>query len=415
MRRVHKLILLILAVSCCSAWTLLFVLHAARSQLLAVAEGELLPTLFVLPSETATDKPTHTATATHTQTATQTATASSTPTATATLTPTSTPTLATRVLEISVVMPGVYVPPTTTPFPHGTILLPAPPQPVEPLPDATGEPPPYHGWYSFESDHPLVQYATPWEARQVPGASRQQYHRTENVTSYVSFSFEGEGLRIRYVAARNMGMFDVIVDGVIIDTVDAYNPELIFPGTRIYFVGSGTHTLQIRSTQGKNRASEGYVVGLDAIQVFRGTANTLIVPPPAESATPSPVPQPAAGIELVAAPPTVQPTTTPVAPGLLSVSVVIAYDENGNRDVDPAEGVSGISVRAVEVGTNRVIAQAFTDAQGYAQLQVVTSAETRVVVPYFGSVWDVPRSRSGGGQAAFTLLLEPGNQPGLIP
>jgi hypothetical protein len=118
---------------------------------------------------------------------------------------------------------------------------------------------------------------------------------------------------------------------------------------------------------------------------------------------------------LVAAPPTVQPTATPVAPGLLTISVVIAYDENGNRDVDPAEGVSGISVRAVEVGTNRVIAQAFTDSQGYAQLQVVTSAEARVVVPYFGTVWDVPRSRSGGGQASYTLLLEPGNQPGLIP
>jgi hypothetical protein len=48
-----------------------------------------------------------------------------------------------------------------------------------------------------------------------------------------------------------------------------------------------------------------------------------------------------------------------------------------------------------------------TDAQGYAQLQVVTSAEVRVVVQYFGMVWDVPRSRGGGGQAAFTLLLEP--------
>lgn len=28
-------------------------------------------------------------------------------------------------------MPGVYIPPTATDFPFGTILLPAPPQPVE--------------------------------------------------------------------------------------------------------------------------------------------------------------------------------------------------------------------------------------------------------------------------------------------
>ena len=375
---------------------------------------EALPTLMALPSLTPSHTPTQTPLPTDTPTPTSTFTATATPTATATLMPTLTPTLAERVLEISAVMPGVYVPPTATDFPFGTILLSAPPPPSEPLPDATHEPPPYSGWYSFESDHPLVDYSAPWQARQVVAASRGQYHRSEDTTSTVTFPFEGEGLRIRYVAARNMGLFDVIVDGVVIDTVDAYAPELRFPGTQVYFVGPGAHSLTIRSAQRKNNGSEGYVVGLDAIQVFRGTANTLILPPPAESATPTPQPQPAAGVERVAAPPTLQPTTTPIAPGLLTVAVVIAYDENGNRAVDPAEGVAGISVRVVEVGTNRVISQAFTDGQGFAQLQVVTSAQARAVVPYFGRVWEIPRGR-GGGQVSFTLLLQPGNQPGLIP
>lgn len=404
------LILLGLLALCLMTWALAFALLSRHQTTVAV-----LPTLFVLPTLTATDVPTHTAIPTQTSTPGDTPGPTATASATATFTPTLTPTLAVRLLEMQAVMPGVYVPPMPTNFPTGTILLSAPPQPVEPMPDATHEAPPYEGWYSFESDHPLVQYSSPWQARQVLQASQGQYHRSENTSSTVTFHFEGEGLRIRYVAARNMGMFDIIVDGVLVDTVDAYATELSYPGTQVYFVGAGAHTLTIRSSQNKNPASEGYVIGLDAIQVFRGSANTLIIPPPAISATPSPVPQPAAGIELVAAPPTIQPTTTPIAPGLLTVSVVIAYDENGNRDVDPAEGVSGISVRAVEVGTNRVIAQAFTDAQGYAQLQVVTSAEARIVVPYFGTVWDIPRSRSGGGQASFTLLLQPGNQPGLIP
>lgn len=404
------LILLGLLALCLMTWALAFALLSKHQTTVAV-----LPTLFVLPTLTATDVPTHTAMPTQTSTPSDTLSPTATASATATFTPTLTPTLAVRLLEMQAVMPGVYVPPMPTNFPTGTILLPAPPQPVEPMPDATHEAPPYEGWYSFESDHPLVQYSSPWQARQVLQASQGQYHRSENTSSTVTFHFEGEGLRIRYVAARNMGMFDIIVDGVLVDTVDAYATELSYPGTQVYFVGAGAHTLTIRSSQNKNPASEGYVIGLDAIQVFRGSANTLIIPPLASSATPSPVPQPAAGIELVAAPPTIQPTTTPIAPGLLTVSVVIAYDENGNRDVDPAEGVSGISVRAVEVGTNRVIAQAFTDAQGYAQLQVVTSAEARIVVPYFGTVWDIPRSRSGGGQASFTLLLQPGNQPGLIP
>jgi hypothetical protein len=71
--------------------------------------------------------------------------------------------------------------------------------------------------------------------------------------------------------------------------------------------------------------------------------------------------------------------------------VVIAYDENGNRTVDPAEGVAGISVRVVEVNTNRVIASGFTDERGYVSFEVVTDTPAQVVVPYFGRTWQVQR------------------------
>lgn len=402
--------LLVLAALCLVTWGTVLYLQVDPTGHRTAA----LPTLMVLPSLTPSGTPTRTPTATDTPTATVTFTPTYTLTATATFTPTLTPTLSTRVVEISAVMPGVYVPPTLTPFPPGTILLPAPPQPIEPLSDATNEPPPYEGWYSFESDNPNVHYSTPWEPRLHAAASRGQYHRSENVQSYATFAFEGEGLRIRYVTARNMGIFEVVVDGAVIDTLDAFAPEIAFPGTQVYFVGRGTHTLQLRSAQRRNPQSEGYVLALDAVQVYRGSANTLIIPPPAETFTPTPLPQPAAGVALVGAPPTVQPTATPIPPSLVTVSVVIAYDENGNRAVDPAEGVAGISVRVVEVGTNRVVTQAFTDSSGFAQLQVVTSAQTRVVVPYFGKVWELPNSRRGG-TVRFTLLLTPGNRPGLIP
>lgn len=185
--------------------------------------------------------------------------------------------------------------------------------------------------------------------------------------------------------------------------VTAYGEQLHFPSTRVYFVGRGSHVLLLQS---RNQA-----IGLDAVRVFRGTDNTLIIPPPAQSATPTTQPIPAVGIEQVAAPPTVQATLTPRAPEVRDVSVVIAYDENGNRAVDPAEGVVGISVRVIASDTNRELLQTFTDSQGYAQLQVVTDAPMRVVVPYFGRVWDM----NSGGSAHFTLLLEPGTQPGLIP
>jgi len=373
-----------------------------------------LPTLMVLPSLTPSSTPTRTPTATKALTPTPTLTPSLTATPTATATPTLTPTLTTRVLEISAVMPGVFVAPTSTAFPPGTILLPAPPLPFEPLANATYQAPPYAGWYSFESDHPAVRYLTPWEPRQVLEASQGQYHRHEAGQSAVLFSFEGEAVRIRYVVARNMGRFEMIVDGVLLDTIDAFAPEMLFLTTRTYVLDPGMHTLELRGGLPRNPQSEGDVIGLDAIQVYRAPANTHILPPPLYTETPTSQPQPAAGIELVGAPPTVQPTATVIAPSLMTVTVVIAYDENGNKAVDPAEGVSGISVRVVEVGTNRVITQAFTDASGFAQLQIVTSAQSRVVVPYFGKVWELQNSTRGGSKG-FTLLLTPGNQPGLIP
>ena len=79
--------------------------------------------------------------------------------------------------------------------------------------------------------------------------------------------------------------------------------------------------------------------------------------------------------------------------------------------LDLSEGVRGISVRLVEVGTNRVVAQAFTDAQGFAQVEGATNATAQLVVPYFGEAWSV----SSGRQGAVTLPLSPGNQPALLP
>lgn len=407
MQRKHRTFLIVMAALCFAAWGGVGILLSQSS--VPATETEItLPTMIVLPSQTPSPTPTETITPSPTFTPTATPTA----TATATFIPTTTPTLSVRVLEVSAIMPGVHIPPTATDFPFGTVLLPAVPPPLEPLPDATHEAPPYEGWYNFESDHPAVQYFPAWERRLYADASRGQYHRTESSGSVAQFTFTGEGLRIRYIAARNMGSFQVIVDGVVLDTVDAYAPEIASLTTRIYSLERGQHTLELRSA-GRNNQSEGYVVALDAIQVFLGADNVLIIPPPLVTATPTPPPRAAAGIELIAAPPTIQPTTPPIAPQEREISLVVAYDENGNKAVDPSEGVAGISVRIIEAGTNQEIAQAFTDGQGHARLRVVTSAAIRVVVPYFGEVWDIPAKATG--QSRFTLLLKPGTQPGLIP
>lgn len=312
-------------------------------------------------------------------------------------------------------MPGVILLPEPTAYPDGTTILYEPPLPVDPLPDATNTAPPFWGWYAFESDYPAIRYSPPWTPRLSQLASRGQYHRTDGADDTAVFIFEGEAVRVRYVAAQNMGVFDVVVDSEVRATIDAYAGELGFPATEVYFVGEGVHRLEIRAAGQKNNASDDYVVGLDAIHVWRSDTNTLIITRPDTNPTSTPSPQPAARVELIGAPPTVQPTSTSVPPRVITAEVVIAYDENNNRTVDPAEGVAGISVRVVEVNTNRVIASGFTDVRGYVVFEIVTDVPVQIVVPYFGETWQLQRGGSNVTGPAFTLLLTPGNQPGLIP
>lgn len=411
-------LLLVLLLLCVLIWTAVGVLLTRQG-----TSDIGLPTLVVLASLT----PTATWTASPTATPTVTPSPTLTPTKPPTDAPTPIPTPAERVRQIIAIMPGVAVTATPTDFPFGTRLLPAPPDPVEPLPDATRLPPPYDGWldgwYSFESDHPAVQYATRWEPRQLAAASRGQYHRTEDVTSSVALTFTGDGLRVRYVAAPNMGVFEVVVDGTVLDTVDAYRPDLHFPGTPVYALRPGVHHLVLRASPERNPAATGQTLALDAVQVYRGSPHTLILTP-VLAVTPAPTPQSVARIESLTAP-DVTAAASPDAVPAGRVSLVIAYDENGNKAIDPAEGVRDIPVRLVDSTTNRVIAQSLTDAAGFVELDVPVTAPVRLVVPYFDRVWDLARSTGGSGTGGsgsarrrdirLTLLLAPGNQPGLIP
>lgn len=353
--------------------------------------------------------------------ATSTATPSATPTSTASATPspTLTPTLAVRVVHAEVILPDVTLPPSATPFPDNLHILAAPPDPVEPMPNATLLPFPYADftdWVAFESDHPAMRYIEGnWESIGSLQASQGQYHYTEDTTAKVQFTFTGEAVRVRYVGFTNGGIWQVVINGMIADVIDSYAPDGLFTGTQVYYLGAGGHRLELHNTANTHPASTGHMLAFDAVQVYRSDDLTLILPdgvlPPD---TPTSTLIPAQSIQLLEAPPSPQPTATEVPIQIVSASIVIGYDENANGVIDVSEGVRGISVRLVEVGTNRVVAHAFTHEQGVASLQAETNAQVQLVVPYLGQSWMV-QPRSSGAQQTFTLLLSPGNQPGLIP
>jgi len=385
----HKLIVLLMAL-CIAIWGSVVYLFVEENNHI-----DSLPTRVVIPTATETA----TATATMTPTASATTIPTMTPSATSTPQPSPTPTLAERVRQVTVIMPGITYQPSVTPLPDHIIQLPAPPNPVGPLPNATFSATPYVGWYRFESDHPSMEYAQPWTPRLHRDASEGQYHRSEQIGDSIRFGFHGQGLQVRYVAAVNMGAFDISIDGELLDHIDAQSSTLTFRTTPLYSLDPGDHIVTIR-----NRSSH---TALDAIHIFNGGAGTLITAPQSTA-----IPQQAvAQVALVEAP--LQVDETPAAPRERRIRVLIAYDENGNRAIDAAEGVSGVSVRVIADGTNRALAHTFTDRHGYAEMEVVSADPVRVVVPYFSQVWDVGARTDQ--TIAFTLLLEPGTQPGLIP
>jgi hypothetical protein len=370
-----------------------------------------LPTLAVLPSDTPSVTPTHTSTptTTFTPTATETLTPTTTPTSTVT------PTLGMLVLQITAVNPGAGIDPSptatgyTTPTALPTVNVPPPPRTI-PLAEQNA---PTVGWVRYETADPAYRYVGRWFPFQAARASQGGFSYTTDPEARVSLPFSSAGLRVRYVANTLYGIFQIRIDGQLAAEIDSYRPQPAFLVSATFSLTQGQHTVEIVNTGRKNPASTGYVLALDSVEVYRSLPPTA-APTATPSAPPSPSPTPApARVQRLAGPPTLQPTATDVPPGPVAASLVIAYDENGNHAVDPAEGVQGISARLVTVGTNQVVASGFTNAEGFVRLEALSAAPLRLVVPYFGKVWDVSSGR--GAEARFTLLLPPGNQPGLIP
>ena len=263
---------------------------------------------------------------------------------------------------------------------------------LEPVarPLATSDAPPLSAWVRLESDHPNLHYVSGnWVPMWSWSASQNEYRYSVDADAAVQLDFAGEGVRVCYVAFWNGGIWEVVVDGRVVGTVDSYAPEAHFTCTDTFPLAAGAHTLLVRNTGEHNPASSDTMLALDAVLTYRRSPSAVVTP--AATLTPSPAPQPARRIELIQGPPVVPPTATAAPPAQITVAVLIAYDENANRSVDPAEGVRGIPVRLVDVATNRALAQAFTDESGYARLQLQTNAHVSLVVPYFGQSWDVSR------------------------
>jgi len=365
---------------------------------------------------TETPQPTLTATASPIETAT--ATATLTPSAT----PTSTPTLSTLVVQVMAINPDVTLDarpslrPTTTATELPTLVVPSPAATLAYMP--TGFLVPLVGWFRYGVDHPDLKRVGQWEVFTATYRSAERHYLfSDTPSARLTLRFLGAATRVRYARLSSYGVFEVHIDGRTVTTVDAYLPKSAANGdfvtTEAFGLPYGWHTLEILRLDRRNPQSSGGFVAIDGVDIYQNgpepTANSVSLP---ATSTFTPSPAPVQKLQVLAAPPTVQPTATPAPPQITTITLTVAYDMNGNKAAEPGEGVRELPVQLVAADTNRVVAEGRTDAQGYLRLEAAGTVPLRLVVPYFNRFWDIA-SRSTGTR--ITLLLPPVNRPALIP
>jgi hypothetical protein len=398
----------------------------------ATEEPTLFPTPTVTPSPTLTSTETPTATATSTPTLTQPVTWTATPTETATatptepvvsptLSPTETPTTTSTPpsptwtpLVQTVVVPATIIVPATVVVP-ATIVFPTPlpfPSPIPIQPTIVLTTTRAYGWERHESIE-MIQVIGSWALTRSRQASDGAYHESASAGATLRFPFTGDGLRLIYRAHPQGGRFAVLLDGVAQGMYETRADTEGFYFAGPFFFASGYHVVDVVALAERSGVT---AIGIDALDVFYG---------PPMPTHPVPTVHPAEAVEntrrdvvditLLSAPTTPQPTPTPIPQALITVDVVIAYDLNRNDSADPNEGIQSMSVRMLDAATNRPLAAGLTDERGFVTLQALTANSVIVVVPYLSETFNVRAARGRAQTARWTLLLEAGTQPGLIP
>jgi hypothetical protein len=312
-----------------------------------------------------------------------------------------------------------------------TVNVPAPP-PLSDVQLAAGQ---TQGWVRYQADNTAIEWIGDWQvfgtgnATRVPGGSGTTFRSAGGLYKYskaadaaMRLAFHGAGVRVRYAGCAACGVFEVRVDGRVMREVNSYyskqaDSQGYFGTTEYWSLSNGDHEIEVVSMNRKDPQSSDVIIAIDAIEVYRTDVGVTVMPsatapPPTATftATFTASPMPVGGVEIVKGPPEVPPTAALDVPVNVLVSLLVAYNQSGNGVAEPGEGVPGISVRLVDVRTNEVVASGMTDSRGQVTLSATTIDDLRLVIPYWQKVFEVGRESQN-----LTLVLPPGNIPGLIP
>lgn len=207
------------------------------------------------PTATRTGTPKGTLSATPTRTPTRTRTATRTPTKTGTLA-TNTPTR-TRT-------------PTRTPTKTGTLATNTPTRTRTPTRTATVATNP--GATPSGDDNSLNQQRNGWRGVKDLDASGGSYRVSSRAGDTVRFKVRGNSFKWITYRGPDQGMVKVEIDGVVVETIDLYNPTPEYQSVRSFGkLGKGLHDVTIRVLKQKNANSSGVNVVNDAVRFKKAT------------------------------------------------------------------------------------------------------------------------------------------------
>ncbi len=397
-----------------AVWITIPIVSGTLAQDTATSTLEPSASVTMTPTATLTETPP----ATPTGTPTPIPSASLSPTPTMTWTSTWTPVIQTVIVPVTVPSSpnsGVVVnvgssneasnPSTAT---SASTQPPVPSQPPPPPTLMT----PFYGWRRYESNH-LINVIGSWGIVRDRDASWGGYRESASAAATLRYPFEGDGLLIVYRAHPDGGEFDMRIDGVSQGIVSAYAPEPGFYQAGPFFFQNGYHVLDIVALADISGITS---IAIDYVDVFFGPPAPATRSPSRQDGSETGERHNVAAVELVSMPPTAVPTPTPLPPAVVSVDVVVAYDENVNRQADLlTEGVYGISVRVVDAVTNTLLASGITDERGTLQLQVLAVNDITVFIPVLNQRRTIRPTPGQEQTFPFEVLIEAENLPGLIP
>ena len=410
-----------------------------------------------------TDTPTFTPTPTLTSTATASATSTAIPSPTNTLTatntpiPTSTNTVGVTVVVVTatssitpfvvtqvvtqpviITVPPVIIQPTAAPIVVLTATVQPPQIPTlggNGQPQGNGDGPSsvesedQYGWYITQSED-LIRTIGAWSVVRDSRANAGAKSVSSTADATLTFAFEGTGVMLVYEVTEVGAPFQLRLDGEIlepiINTAATDERAMDFYALGPYFVEDGYHVLDVVSLMPESGLAN---LVIDHVARFVGpprpyleqdsgqiTRDPLVQPNGQNgNITPGPASLPVLSYSLQSRPPTQIPSPTPLAQSVLTIEVLVAYDDNHNERSDFNEGVSGLSIRVVDQATNRILASGVSNQQGIVQLQVTTLRSVNVVIPSLRRIFTVSPIPGASTTHPFEVLLPAGNVPPIIP